>query len=284
MARAASRGPSSSPVLFDSTIHPMATRPLIGITVDNVRNSAASGRYECSIGYSRAVTVAGGLPLLLPHEPSLAGQYVDLCDGFVLTGGVDPRTEPFGEPTHPEARPLDPRRQAFESALLQALRNRPAVPVLGVCLGMQLMALEGGGRLHQFLPEVLGIQAALVHEDGRRHGLVWSGSSPGIGPADPEPDAGPATGDTVRGTVVSRHRQSVADPGRLRVLAKAPDGVIEAIDDPRRPFYVGVQWHPERGGPGPLNHGLFERLVAACRTTSVPSTARPHTPGPRPRH
>jgi gamma-glutamyl-gamma-aminobutyrate hydrolase PuuD len=66
--------------------------------------------------------------------------------------------------------------------------------------------------------------------------------------------------------VVSAHRQAVADPGRLRRLAVAPDGVCEAVDDPRRPFYVGVQWHPERGGPGVWSAGLLERFVVACRS------------------
>ena len=129
--------------------------PLIGITVDNRDNTVSSGRYESSITYSRAVSRAGGLPVLLPHEAEVAELYVAACDGLILTGGVDPRTEGFNEPTHPEARPLDPRRQAFELALLGAVRHRPAKGVLGVCLGMQLMALHAGGRLDQYLPDTL---------------------------------------------------------------------------------------------------------------------------------
>ncbi len=81
--------------------------------------------------------------------------------------------------------------------------------------------------------------------------------------------------------VVSYHRQAVEDPGRLRIVAVAPDGVIEATDDPTRPFYVGVQWHPERAGSlddpnsthlqtgQDVNLGLYQRLVhAALQTTS----------------
>ena len=69
--------------------------------------------------------------------------------------------------------------------------------------------------------------------------------------------------------VVSWHHQAVQDPGRLRVVAKAPDGVIEAIDDPDRPFYLGVQWHPERATGAEasatcLNQSLIARFVAAC--------------------
>jgi len=50
----------------------------------------------------------------------------------------------------------------------------------------------------------------------------------------------------------------------MRLVARAPDGVIEAIDDPSRPFYLGVQWHPERGGEDELNLGVFRRFIAAC--------------------
>ena len=68
---------------------PAMSRPRIGITVDNRDNTAASGRYESSVTYSRAVAEAGGLPLLLPHHPDLVDHYAELCDGVILTGGVE---------------------------------------------------------------------------------------------------------------------------------------------------------------------------------------------------
>ena len=223
-------------------------RPTIGITLDNRENDAGSGRYESSIAYSRAVAETGGLPVLLPHEPALAALYVQQCDGLLLTGGADPLTEGFGEPTHAQAQRMDARRQAFELALLAAVQEQSATPVLGVCLGMQLMALHAGGRLDQHLPETLTSHADHLHD--RRHGLSF--------------DAADSVLQPVEGQVVSHHRQAVTDAGRLRVVAKAHDGVIEAIDDPARPFYLGVQWHPERGGAGPLNHDLIACLVRAA--------------------
>ncbi len=234
--------------------------PLIGITVDNRDNSADSGRYESSIAYSRAVAEAGGVPVLLPHEPELATTYATTCDGLVLTGGVDPDTAAFGEPMHPKARPIDPRRQAFELALLDAAATRD-LPVLGVCLGMQLMALRAGGRLHQYLPDVM--EASEAHRDDRRHAIELRQTDSVLGQLI---EAGC--------TVVSYHQQAVADAGSMRVVATAPDGVIEAIDDPSRRFWIGVQWHPERGGAGSLNRGLFERLIAACRLTSAAVLSR----------
>ena len=272
--------------------------PAIGITVDNHDNTATSGRYESSIAYSRCVAQAGGLPVLLPHEPQRVGQYASLCDGFVLTGGVDPKTEAFGQPTHPQARPMDERRQAFELALLTATDEHPSKPVLGICLGMQLMALRAGGTLHQHLPDILNNPQ--LHENDNRHAItlcetasamvdqpliqipIHSRASSGVKSPTPSRsrlavDAHGLNGirmTSEQATVVSWHRQAVAPGpsegfvGRLRVLAVAPDGVIEAIDDPQRAFYLGVQWHPERGGPGPLNQGLFDRFVAVAASDS----------------
>lgn len=234
--------------------------PVIGITVDNRDNVATSGRYESSIAYSRCVVQAGGLPVLLPHEPELVGRFAELCDGFILTGGVDPKTEAFGQPTHPRARPMDARRQTFELALLAATDEHPSKPVLGICLGMQLMALRAGGTLHQHLPDIL--DNPKLHEDDNRHAITLRVP---VSALVDQPLA------SEQATVVSWHCQAVAPGpdgdghvGRLRVVATAPDGVIEAIDDPQRAFYLGVQWHPERGGPGPLNQGLFDRLVAVA--------------------
>lgn len=245
--------------------------PVIGISIDNKNNEASSGTYESAIAYSRVIMNAGGIPLLLPHEPQLAGVYVEICDGLVLTGGADPHTEAFGQPTHPQAHPIDQRRQSFDLALLAAADLVPHKPVLGVCLGMQLMALHKGGRLNQYLPQTL--ESAKIHMNNRNHGLtlvveksaLFSGTTGGHGQC----------------MVVSHHRQAVEDPGGLRIVAVAPDGVIEATDDPTRPFYIGVQWHPERAGvlddpntthrqtSPDVNLGLYQRLVhVALQTTS----------------
>ncbi|MEX2215432.1 MAG: gamma-glutamyl-gamma-aminobutyrate hydrolase family protein [Phycisphaeraceae bacterium] len=235
--------------------------PIIGITLDNKDNTATSGVYECGIAYSAAVARAGGLPVLLPHEVELVPRYLELCDGFILTGGVDPRMEQFGEATDARARKMDEKRQAFELALLAALQPAKEKAVLGVCLGMQLMTLQAGGRLNQYLPDTL--KTPEVHQKCNRHVVqVIEASSAAYGQ-----DA--RTVELAKqDTVVSAHRQAMATTGRLRLIAKAADDVIEAVDDPTRPFYVGVQWHPERGGEGVLSQGLIDRLVAASSRSS----------------
>ncbi len=210
------------------------------------------------------------MPFILPHVPDLAATYARRCDAIVLTGGDDPATEGYGVPTDPRARLIDPARQAFECALLAAAAEQPDMPVLGICLGMQLMALEAGGRLDQYLPDHLA--TAAEHQDDRRHGLVLHEAD---SPLNRLLDGDGTVQDRSGGaaiTIVSSHRQAVGNPGRLRIIATAPDGVVEAIDDPTRRFYLGVQWHPERGGAEPLSRGLIAALVAAARSTS---SARP---------
>lgn len=234
--------------------------PLIGVTADNRDSTAESGKYQLNITYTRAIALAGGLPVMLPHEPELAEHYVTLCDGLVIPGGDDARTEAFGEPMHPMAKPIDARRQAFELALLAALDRQPDKPVLAVCLGCQLMALHAGGKLHQHLPEI--VQRAESHQKDNRHDLKVLAEHPYLKVDSKQADA---SWTHTSLTVPSSHHQAVANPGRLRVIAKAADGVIEALDDPRKRFYLGVQWHPERGGDDELNLGLFRRLVQACR-------------------
>lgn len=222
-------------------------RPLIGITMDVDERSVSARR-----AYFDAVAAAGGVPVgLVPPEPDwapeMAASLVERVDGFVLTGGADPRMEPFGHPTHPAARTMHPHRQAFETALVRALEARRAAPVLGVCLGMQMMALGAGGRMCQHLPDVVPATAE-DHREDRMHRLEVCA-----------PDA------VIRGGEVnSNHHQAVADAGRLVVVARAHDGVTEAVRDPSRPFYLGVQWHPERMGDVPMGWELFRALVAAA--------------------
>ncbi|MFK7788309.1 MAG: gamma-glutamyl-gamma-aminobutyrate hydrolase family protein [Phycisphaeraceae bacterium] len=240
----------------------MRQLPSIGVTVDNKSNSADSGTYESAIRYSQAVEKAGGLPVLLPHCPGLAEAYLDRLDGLILTGGADPVMEQFGCATDGRARRIDQNRQAFELALLaevdrrrdDSLTDSADLPVLGICLGMQLMALHHGATLDQYMPESMGDAAASVHVDNAEHTLTFDHHDSVLSPSD-QP-------------IVSSHRQRIADPGRLRVIARAEDGTIEAIDNPSRPFYLGVQWHPERKDSSeddPLNLGLICKLIQAAR-------------------
>jgi putative glutamine amidotransferase len=201
--------------------------------------------------YARAVEDAGGSPLHLPLQAD-AGALLDRVDALLLAGGDDlappsPYPPEVDFDLAPE-RQLDFDRRCLAGALARGL------PVLGICYGMQLLALHFGGALHYHLP--LDLPEAGHHRLPERDGRHAIQVAPGtrlaaiLGPR-PEP-------------VNSLHHQGVRDPGRgLRVAARSPDGVIEAIERETGPFCVGVQWHPEKLG-GEARLALFRALLSAA--------------------
>lgn len=242
------------------------SRPIVGITLD-AEELPSRVRLSASWNYAQRVVQAGGMPLMLPPVVEQVADQAALCDAFVLTGGDDPCTEPFGHPTHPKATRILAQRQRYETALLEQLaEGHWDKPVLGVCLGMQMMALVAGGRLNQHLPDTH--EHADLHWNNT-HAITRCSEAAGIGScadiiAGLVADENGAGEHGVEGNGVhSRHRQAVDDPGSLVVLARASDSVIEAIADPARAFYLGVQWHPERTEHVSLGADLFRALVGA---------------------
>ncbi len=245
----------SSAATWRTSSRPIPSRPIVGITTDLIPHNDIE-RHASPTTYALAVAAAGGVPMLVPPIESTLDDTLRVCDAFVLTGGDDPITEPFGVPTHEAAVRVKQTRQNFELALLEALRtSRPSAPVIGVCLGMQYMALHAGGTLNQHLPETHDNHAE--HWD-HAHGL------------EPTSEAVPGL-QLTPGTIWSRHRQAIEDAGRLAVIARAHDGIIEAVAARDRPFYVGVQWHPERTDNSALGQDIFDAFVrAAARGASTP--------------
>lgn len=248
-------------------------RPIIGVTADVHVDDAGRVWFRSRVEYSDAVFRAGGAPVLLSPPPSdelladHARACVRLVDGVVLSGGADIDTSRLDgsvrQPLHPEAKVMNARRQAFDMALLRALDEEEArsTPILGVCLGMQEMATHRGCRLAQHLADVMGSDPAERHRNDTHHKVTPAASHPVL---------------TAAGFVASSHHQAVAEVPResgLRVVALSEDGVIEAIEDPSRPFFLGVQWHPERtrrvgeagGAVDALSDGVFVALVERAR-------------------
>ncbi|HLO75520.1 MAG TPA: gamma-glutamyl-gamma-aminobutyrate hydrolase family protein [Magnetospirillum sp.] len=237
----------------------MSSLPVIGITLDSEEPGGYSPFpwYALRQNYCDAVAAAGGLPLTLPHQPELAEAYLDRIDGLVITGGafdVDPAL--FGAAERHATVKLKDRRTRFELALVRGALNRD-LPILGICGGQQLLNVALGGTLIQHIPDA--IPDSLAHEQPNPR------SQPGH---DVDLVAGTrlaAIAGGLRIAVNSAHHQAVGTvaPGCV-VNAVAPDGVVEGIEDPRRSFCIGVQWHPEYS-IGPADAALFHAFIEACR-------------------
>ncbi|MDZ4755383.1 MAG: gamma-glutamyl-gamma-aminobutyrate hydrolase family protein [Phycisphaerae bacterium] len=219
------------------------SRPLIGVNPNVVTLEEGRNVVQVNLQYLSMIERAGGAAVVLTPDPALADDYVSRLDGFVLSGGNDIDVRMFGQELHPTSEVMDPRRQIFDFALLKALDRRPETPTLGICLGMQEMGVNGGCRLIQHIHDEIA--------DGERHGADR------LHPVDGEFGAGP---------VRSWHHQALGTAGRFAVVAMSDDGVIEGIRDPQRPFYVGVQWHPERTENEVLGLQVVRRLVKAAAT------------------
>lgn len=233
--------------------------PLIGITSDTTEPVPGKPRAMVAFTYVRAVEAAGGVPIILPPVAAHAARHLALVDGLVLSGGDDVDTTKWGVPVHPRAKVMHPDRQAYELALLDAVAALPGKPVLGICLGMQLMGMHAGGALDQHLDDTRSDAAR--HRGDHHHGIA--------------PEAGARAAcerlGVRAGQGASSHHQALTNPGRLSVLARSDDGVIEAVADEARPFYLGVQWHPERTQEEAMGLDLFKRLVDAARRAHAPS-------------
>lgn len=219
-----------------------STRPRIGITADIARDEHGRARHQVRATYIDAVIAAGGLPIILPADANLRAELIAAVDGVIMIGGDDVDTRPLGIPLHPQAKVMDAARQVADFALLKQLDATPEMPVLGICLGMQLMGVHHGAELIQHLGDQLPDSDR--HRNDYQH-MVTS-----------------ALGD---GLVASSHHQALGSAAHLEVIGVSDDGVIEAIRDAARPFYVGVQWHPERTEDKSMGLGVIRRLVDAAR-------------------
>lgn len=202
------------------------------------------------IRYVRAIERAGGVCVIVPPREDItepmAQATVAHLDGLVVAGGGDVDPVHFGQEPHERVVMIRADRDASEIALVRAARAA-GVPLLGICRGHQVMAVEAGGALVQHLEE-----SSVVHTVDDAY--AWH---------EVDTVAGTVVARLLgeRSTVVTSHHQAVDTAPGYVVSARAADGVVEAIEDPAQRFCVGVQWHPERGE----DPALFDAVVEAAR-------------------
>lgn len=243
----------------DMSPTPPSARPLIGIST--YREQAKFGAWDTSADllhatYARSVEAAGGVAVLLPPQNSGAVEVVARLDGLIIAGGADVDPGRYGAAAHPLTQSWRPDRDAWEWSLLDAA-DVAGRPVLGICRGMQLMAVRAGGSLEQHLPEVVGH----TEHSPAPGAFGWTPIRTAAGSL-----VRALVGDEVQ--VSCHHHQAVAQHPGFEVTARSADGTIEAIEDPERPFWLAVQWHPEYGD----DYGLFRGLVAASSGVPEPSS------------
>lgn len=212
--------------------------------------------------YKQAVLHVGGDVRVVDATTGVEGA-LDGAAGLLLTGGDDVEPSQYGEAAHASTVAAEPGRDEFELALVRAARERQ-LPIFAICRGVQVLNVACGGTLVQDIPSYVtgGVKHSLTVPPNTPYTLaheVW---------IEKESLLSRLLGERITGDscdVNSRHHQSVKSvaPG-FRVSATAPDGVIEAIEDPVSPFCIGVQWHPENFWRTGEFRPLFEAFIEAA--------------------
>ena len=241
-------------------------RPLIGVTTSELRPSGMAtlrrqgepDHPEMALGmtYLQAIERAGAVPVVLPPCVSDMESLIARLDGVCLSGGPDLDPEAYGARPHPELGPIEPDLDRFELAIARRADSRQ-MPILAICRGMQALNVVRGGTLNQHIPDLPGVIPHRQHEPGDipTHGVrICDGTrlerALGVRELD----------------VNSFHHQAIERLGAdLEETATATDGTIEGIEDPTRPYVVGVQWHAEAMSDRETEARLFESFVDACR-------------------
>ena len=227
-------------------------KPVVGITTYLVPAAWGAWNMEAALvpfDYVRAVSAAGGAPVLVPPGSSLP-ETLSLVDGLVFSGGSDLDPELYAADAHVETTGVIRERDDFELELMRAALEQD-VPMLAICRGSQVLNVALGGDLEQHVPDRVGTE---LHRE-----------VPGV---FSEHDVAVVAGTRLssilgdRHDVKSHHHQGFGALGSgLQEAARAPDGTLEALEDPSRRFALGVLWHPEAGE----DRALFEALVAEAQ-------------------
>ncbi len=238
------------------------SRPIIGIPARPIVDSSSGFEYSgIPLTYTDSIERAGGAPILIPlnlSEESIRTIYSRI-DGLLLAGGADVHPKEFGEEVMPFCGEIQPARDETELRVTRwALAD--GRPIFGICRGIQMLNVAAGGSLYQDIPSQLETELGHSYRKGDPHNLRAHPVE-----FDPESRVAQWFGTTTI-DVNSLHHQSLKKvaPG-LRVIARAPDGIVEAVESEDERFIVGVQFHPELLGDDERMAKLFEEFVQGAR-------------------
>jgi putative glutamine amidotransferase len=221
-------------------------KPIIGLIPDyklgGENTYSKKPFYAIRQNYLESISKAGGVPVILSYDYQAIDDYLNLIDGLLfIGGGFDVNPNRYNEEIHPQVT-LNEARDNFEFEMFsQTIKQKPEMPIFGICNGMQLMNIFFGGNCIQHIPDH---PQYLNHEQSKNPEFL-------VGEAYHEVTILPNThlAKITEQTTIktnSSHHQAVGRLGKdIVVSAKSNDGIIEAIEHTKHRFCRGVQWHPE---------------------------------------
>jgi putative glutamine amidotransferase len=240
--------------------HEHTMKPLIGISVSNKRDASdLTETYTLPMPYAQAVAEAGGLPVLIPNglQTDTLQALLEHLDGLLLSGGGDVHPKFYDAEPVPTLRAVDEARDLCELTLARRAFISHT-PCLAICRGIQVINVALGGSLIRDIKAEFATSidhdlqdqpsTLLAHRVRIRRGSKLAEI---FGEGEIETN--------------SRHHQAIQNVApKLRIVAEAPDGIIEAVEAHGHPFFIGVQWHPERLLDRHESRVLFERLTESA--------------------
>ncbi|MFT4005037.1 MAG: gamma-glutamyl-gamma-aminobutyrate hydrolase family protein [Lacrimispora sp.] len=234
-------------------------KPLIGLTP---AHDLTEGDVKARPTYLRALEAAGAIPVVMPLEVSKEDlkQLAEELDGFLFTGGPDVHPFLFGEETHEKCGNVSAKRDRMELDLFPLVLELQK-PVLGICRGIQVLNIALGGNIWQDIPSQTKRDFLLAHSQPFYYDMPCHTVTLKEGSRLAEISGSQSI------NVNSMHHQAVKDLGQgLKAVGYSPDGLVEAVEMPGHPFFVGVQWHPEYlWEKNEEARRLFQAFTGACR-------------------
>jgi putative glutamine amidotransferase len=243
-------------------------RVALTTTIDAHAGSHARPAVFLYTSYIQALEQFGLSPVLITpaHSPAAIDALMDACCGLVLSGGEDVDPARYGESPSPALGAVEPARDASEFHTVGCAVER-GMPIFGICRGLQVLNVHFGGTLYQD-----------IYTDREGEHLAHQQT----GAWGERAHCADVVADSLLASIVgidrlhinSFHHQAVKHLGRdLRVVARADDGLVEAIEHRSHPWLLGVQWHPERGEAAATEQDPDRRLFAGF-STAVEAFAR----------